>query len=135
MSVKSLTMSHGTSSITEVETCMSYGKGDREVMDKLCGEQGWPQVPFLADVSIFAISDGTWGIHAVRGTVESVFRDYKRDSDGRTKGSLTTFAQVRLETPLPGVKRNGLIEVTRVHHPEVHPVGPLDLMAEAINKE
>jgi hypothetical protein len=110
---------------------MSYGEGDQEKMDKICAIQGWPQVPFPAYVMVNAIVNGQPVLEKVRCMVEATYRDYPRDASGRPLGDLVdTFAKVRLEEPMQGVKRGQTIEVLRLHHTKVEPVGPLDLMVE-----
>jgi hypothetical protein len=111
---------------------MNYGEGDQDVMDKICANEGWPTVPFPAYVRVHAIVDGTLGAHMIRGIAESVFRDYPRDLSGAPGPSVCTFAKIRLEEPVQGIKRGQMIEVIRAPYTDVEPIGPLDLMIEEI---
>lgn len=108
---------------------------EQEKMDRICESHDWPQVPFDAYVTVRAVVDGTAGLNKIRGTVQSVFRDWPRDGFGGIMGdTIDTFAKVRLDVPLPGVKRGRMIEtLNMVHHSSIEPIGPLDLMIEGIS--
>ena len=107
---------------------MAYGEGDQELMDKFCAKQGWPQVPFKCYVKINAVVDGTATVARVRGVAEAVYRDYPRGAD-----LLETFAKVRLDAAVAGLRSGQMIEVIRAMHPDVEPIDTLDLLVEGIS--